>query len=436
MPGDAVYCPACGAASGALRVEPVTPAVETSSTEVALGPGRRRWPVPVAIAAVAALVLVVAVVDGGTSDPAVGPTTVPGTTTTVPARTTTAPPSTTASPATTTTTYSHSVAAPMPAAAGVVVYESTNDGDVLRIDLGTGDVQRRYVPAAQRVSGPWSVIGRQGGFVLSDGSFDEQSPLFGVLDGPDGPVVPIATWAPAENDGTIAPRAMAAAEPDEVWAWNDANTGAPITIKRIRIDGTVTAGPVTLSRYGSVFGADGPGAILLQSAGGLYRAVIDGQSVSVERVSTTIPIASSSGAFLQTECDDALQCHLAVVDRATGRSRVVPGDVIDRVVPSYDNTLSADGRWLANANFQTDPQAKLNVYDLTTGELVMQDDIMPGTYGLLGTTHSADFTADGQWLVYFNLSAGIRLWKVGSPDKPVTFNVAVTNVNMISLAPA
>jgi hypothetical protein len=436
MPADAVYCPSCGAASGALPVESMAPAVETSSAEVALGPGRRRWPIPVAVAAVALLVVVVAVVGGGTSDPAVAPTTAPGPTTTVPPGTTTVPPTTTAAPATTTTTYSRSVAAPMPAAAGVVVYESTNDGDVLRIDLGTGDVQRRYVPTAQRVSGPWSVIGRQGGFVLSDGSFDEQSPIFGVLDGPAGAVVPIAAWASVEHDGTIAPRAMAAAEPDEVWAWNDANTGEPITIKRVRIDGTVTAGPVTLSRYGSVFGADGPGAILLQGAGGLYRAVVDGPSVAVERVATTVPLASSSGAFLQVDCDDTLQCHLSVVDRTTGTARVVPGDVIDHVVPSYDNTLSADGRWLVNANFQSDPQAKLNVYDLTTGELVMQDDVMPTTYGLLGTSHSADFTGDGQWLVYFNLSAGIRLWKVGSADKPVTFNVAVTNVNMISLAPA
>ena len=141
-----------------------------------------------------------------------------------------------------------------------------------------------------------------------------------------------------------------------------------------------------------MFGADGPGAILLQGAGGLYRAVIDGSSVAVERVSSTVPLAYSGGAFLQVDCDDALQCHLAVVDRATGKARIVPGDVIDRVVPSYDNTLSADGRWLVNASYENDPQAKLNVYDLTTGELVMQDDVMPRAYGLLGTPQSAEFT--------------------------------------------
>jgi hypothetical protein len=414
----------------------VAPTVETSSAEVSLGRGRRRWPVPAAVAAVALLIVAVEMVGGGTSDPAVAPTTAPGPTTTVAPSTTSVPPSTTAAPTTSTTTYSRYAAAPLPAAAGVVVYESTNEGDVLRIDLGSGDVQRRSAPVAQRVAGPWSVIGRQGGYVLSDGSYDEQSPVYGVLDGADGAAVPIVTWSSVENYGTIAPRAMAAAEPDEVWAWNDSNSGEPVTMKRVRLDGTVTAGPVALSRYGTVFGADGPGAILLQGAGGLYRAVIDGQSVAVERVSTTIPLAYSSGAFLQVDCDDALQCHLAVVDRATGKARVVPGDVIDRVVPSYDNTLSADGRWLVNASYESDPQAKLDVYDLTTGELVMQDDVMPRAYGLLGTPQSAEFTADGQWLVYFNLSAGIRLWKVGSTDKPLTFDVPVTNSNMISLAPA
>jgi hypothetical protein len=167
-----------------------------------------------------------------------------------PTRTTTVPPSTTAAAATSTTTYSRYATPPLPAAAGVVVYESTNDGDVLRIDLATGDVQRRYAPVAPRVAGPWSVIGRQGGYVLSDGSYDERSPIYGVLDGPDGAAVPIAAWSSVDNGGTIAPRAMAAAEPDEVWAWNDASSGEPVTIKRVRLDGTVTAGPVTRLRDG------------------------------------------------------------------------------------------------------------------------------------------------------------------------------------------
>jgi hypothetical protein len=280
------------------------------------------------------------------------------------------------------------------------------------------------------------VIARKGGYILSDGSYDDRSPVYAVLDGADGPIVPIATWTTVETSASGAPRAIAASEPDEVWTWNDADQGRPTTLRRVRIDGTVTAGPVTLSRYASVVGADGPGALLVQGHDGLYRATVDGQTLDLEQVADTVPIAYSTGAFLQLACDRALQCHLVVVDRASGAVHAVPGDVIDQVVPSYDTTLSPDGRWLVHAAYENDPQPKLNVYDLTTGALVMQDDVTPTGYGLLGTSQSAEFTADGQWLVYFNLSGGIRLWKVGSPDPPVTFDVPLTNVSTVSLAPA
>ena len=282
MPGDATYCPACGAASGSLRVEPIAGEVEASSADVALGAPRRRWLAPVIIAAVVALIALAAVVGGSGDHPAASPAT-SAVATTTPA--TTAPaPSTTVVP-TTTTISSQFAAAPMPDAAGVVVYESTNDGDVLRIDLGTGAVQRRYVSVGKRVAGPWTVLARTGGFAMADGSYDDQSPIYGVLDDPSSTAVSIGTWSPAESYGTLAPRAAAAAEPDEVWVWNDVINGEPTTLKRIRIDGTLTAGPVTLSRFGTVLGEDGPGAVVLQGSTGFYRATVQGQDVQIERIS-------------------------------------------------------------------------------------------------------------------------------------------------------
>ncbi len=435
MPGDAVYCPTCGAASGALRVEPIAGEAGTTSSEVALGAPKRRWPAPAVIAAVVALIVVVAVVGRGRDEPAASPTTSAPPATTVP-ETSTTPAPTTTGPVTTTTTYSAYAVPPLPDAAGLVVYESTNEGEVLRIDLGTGTVQRRRPPLGDRaVAGPWMVLARQGGFAMADGSYDGQSPVYGVLDGPDGPATRLAEWS-KEDAGSVPPRAVGAAEPDEVWTWNDTMNGQSTAVQRVRLDGTITAGPVALPRYASVMGPDGPDALAVQSPGGFYRATIDHDQVTMERLWPRVPLAYSQGALLDLDCDGALRCHLAVVDRNTGSVQPVPGDAIDDIVPSFDHALSADGHWLANVEYDNGGNSTgLSVYDLTTGAVVMQDDTMPGNYAFFGPTQSAQFSADGRWLVYFNLSGGIRLWKVGSPDPPVTYNVPVTNVTMISLAP-
>jgi hypothetical protein len=279
-------------------------------------------------------------------------------------------------------------------------------------------------------------LARQGGFAMADGSYDDQSPIYGVADGPDTPAVPIATWSPAETYGTLAPRVAAAAEPDQVWVWNDPMYGNEATIKRVRLDGTPTAGPVTLPRFATVLGQDGPGTLALQAPGGFYRATIEGEELHIERQWPTAPVAYSAGALLALDCDDALQCQLTVVNRATGATRPVPGDVVGHVVHSYDNALSADGHWLASVDYGTSAEPKLTVFDLTTGTTALEDEIMPKSYGFLGGIQSAEFTTDGQWLVYFNIANGIRLWKVGGDGPPATFNVpGVTNVNMISVAP-
>jgi len=313
---------------------------------------------------------------------------------------------------------------------------STQEGEVYRIDLGSGDVQRRQMELEERRGGPWVVLARQGGFVMADASYDDQTPVYGVVDGADGAAVPIGDWQSVENYGSLMPRVAPAAEPDEVWVWNDSINGQAVVVKRVRLDGTVTAGPVTLPRYGTVFGADGPGAVALRSERGLYRATIIGQDVQIEPISPRVPLAYSTAALLDLECDGALQCQVVVVDRATGTVRPVPGTVTDEVVPSYDLTLSGDGRWLANVVYDGPNSPELTVYDLTTGEALIRDSVIPKSYGFLGTPQSAEFTTDGKWLVFFTIDGGIRLWPVGSAGGVVSFSVpGVMNVNTVSVAP-
>jgi hypothetical protein len=433
VPGDAVYCPSCGALTGALRIESLDGDADNSSAEVGLGGPRRRWLAPLVIAVVVGLVAVVAAV-GGRDQPAAAPTTTSSSPTTAPPATT----STLPSPTTATTSYSTFEAPPLPDAAGVVVYISTNIGEILRVDLGTGAVERRLAPNEPRRAGPWVVLGRRGGFAMADASYDDQSSIYGVLDGPDGPAVPIGDWQSTENQGSASPRAAAAAEPDEVWIWNDAVADLATIVKRVRLDGTVTAGPVTLPRYGTVLGDDGPGAVAVQSPGGFYRATIDGSTVSMERLWPRPPLVYSSGALLDLDCDDNLECHLQVVDRGTGAAHAVPGDLAGTVFPNFDSALSADGRWLATVNYDgTAGSPRLVVYDLTTGAVVLHDaGVLPTNYGTLGTPQSAEFSPDGRWLVYLDLTGDLRLWRVGSPQAAISFSVpGLENVSSASVAP-
>ena len=124
----------------------------------------------------------------------------------------------------------------------------------------------------------WCWRGR-GGYALADVSYDDQSPIFGVADGPDAAPVVLADWQTTENNGLVNPRSVAAAEPDEVWVWNDAVDDLASVVKRVRLDGTVTAGPVTLPRYATVLGDDGPGGLAVQGPSGFYHAAIDGTTV-------------------------------------------------------------------------------------------------------------------------------------------------------------
>ncbi len=435
MPGDAVYCPSCGAVTGALRVEPLETDLDAPAAEVALGAPRRRWLPAAVVAAVLALVAVVATVGGGN-----GPAAAPTTTSTASPTTTAARTTTTVARATTTTTaYATYQAAPFPEAAGVVVYISTNAGEIVRLDLGTGAVTRRLVPVEPRRAGPWMVLARRGGYALADVSYDDQSPIFGVADGPDAAPVVLGDWRTTESNGSVNPRSVAAAEPDEIWVWNDAVDDLPSVVKRVRLDGTVTAGPVTLPRYATVLGDDGPGGLAVQGPSGFYRAAIDGTTVTMQQLWPRAPLVYSSGALLDLNCDDHLDCHLEVVDRASGTARAVPDDLGGVLFPDYyDSTLSADGHWLANVTYDSGSSGpRLRVYDLTTGAIAMEDDVLPKSYGPLGSPRSAELSPDGQWLVYLDLGGDLRLWRVGSPDGPHSVPVPdLVNVSSVSVGPA
>ena len=210
---QARYCPTCGQATGAVELEPFPADRPGEPAEVTLGAPRRRVLVAVAAVGVAALIVLVTVFNGDRSPSRSVPTTVapPSTPTTV-VSSSTMP--TSASPAATTVPVAQQVA-PHAEAAGVVVYLATSQGDVVRLDVGTGTVQRRRdFDGADQHAGTWLPMGRKGGYVLQSpydpssngaggtvlGVSDDPTSTPAVLQGPSDDNPPAAySWRPAAH---------------------------------------------------------------------------------------------------------------------------------------------------------------------------------------------------------------------------------------------
>jgi hypothetical protein len=269
LDGQPRYCATCGPATGAVELDPSPADRPGEPAEVTLGAPRRRVLVAVAAVGVAALILFVTVFNGGRSPSRSAPTTVPP-----PSTPTTVVPSltmpTSASPPATTVPVAQQVA-PHAEAAGVVVYLATNQGDVVRLDFATGTVARRtnFDGADQRTA-TWLPMGREGGYVLQS-PYDQRSngagrTVLGVSDDPAS--TPAVLQGPSDDNSLGGTQLAPAAEPDEVWLWNQ-NQDLSTRVRRMRIDGVVTAGPVTLPRFAFVLGGDGPGAVALVGPGGM-----------------------------------------------------------------------------------------------------------------------------------------------------------------------
>jgi hypothetical protein len=86
----------------------------------------------------------------------------------------------------------------------------------------------------------------------------------------------------------------------------------------MRIDGAVTAGPVTLPRFAVVLGADGLGALALTwPTGGMYHAAVTGTAVNIGPVWPRAPVAYNDQSLLDLTCTGSPDCQFELVDRAS-----------------------------------------------------------------------------------------------------------------------
>jgi hypothetical protein len=395
--------------------------------------------VGVAAVGVAALIVSVLVFNGGGSPSRSAPTTVPA-----PSTPTTVVPSTTptsASPAATTVAVARDAEA-----AGVVVYVATSEGDVVRLDVGTGTLERRRDFVAGQ-NGSWLPVGRKGGYVVSStadwrgGYGGYGGTVVGVGDDPAS--TPAVLDSPSDANAFRGTQVAAAAEPDEVWLWSQ-NPDLSTTVRRMRIDGVVTAGPVTLpGSLPNVLGADGPGAVALSGTGGMYRAEVTGTTVDIEPVWPRVPVDYNDWFLLDKTCTGSQDCRLELVDRASQQSRPVSQKPLEAPLlygPPLEarldwTALSPDGAWLAQPN----DSGELALYDLLGDGPPISHPMLDGPLGPgpIGRPPPFAFSPDGRWLVFLGQSDTVELWPVGTPQPPVTITVpGLHDVTALSVAPA
>jgi hypothetical protein len=433
LDNEARYCPTCGEATGAVELEPSPACDPGEPAEVTMGAPRRRVLLTVAAVGVAALILSVAVVNGGGSPSRSAPTTVPAPS---PTTTVVVPPTTptSASLPYTTAPVAQQVA-PHPEAAGLVVYVANNRGDVVRLDVGTGTIEHRTgFDGSDQHTGPWLPVGRKGGYVVSSRFAGRGNTIVGVSD--DAASTPALLDGPSDGNSPstqVAP----AAEPDEVWLWNQ-NQDLSTTVRRMRIDGVVTAGPVTLPGFATVLGADGPGAVALSGPGGMYRAAVTGTAVDVGPAWPRVPVAYNDRSLVDLTCTGSLDCRLELVERASQQSRPVsqtpPSDLL--ASPLFATSLSPDGAWLAHITGLGDPT--LTVYDLLGDRTPSSHHILAAApLGSAYVPANLAFSPDGRWLVWLDQSDAVELWPVGTPQPPMTLTVpGLHNLTALSVAPA
>jgi hypothetical protein len=258
--------------------------------------------------------------------------------------------------------------------------------------------------------------------------------ILGVSDDPAS--TPVVLHRPSDENSPGGMQLVPAAEPDEVWLWNQ-NQDLSTTVRRMRIDGVVTAGPVTLPRLAMVLGADGPGAVALVGPGGMYRARVTGTAVDIGLVWPREPVAYNDRSLLDLTCTRSLNCRLDLVDRASRHSRPVSQKTL-AALPFFETSLSPDGAWRAQLSDPSKPT--MTVYDLLgDGTPISHEIVAPARFVGFGSSAPVPFafSPDGRWLVLLDPSDAVELWPVGRPQPPVRITVpGLHGLTALSVAPA
>jgi hypothetical protein len=281
----------------------------------------------------------------------------------------------------------------LPTKSATALYGETPQQQLVRVDLDTGAVTIRNVPLGQ--DNPVQVIPRGDKIVVTSSA----SPML---------VLNADLTGPAKEIDLDSGTQIYAGPGDDLWAVHDQgdDPSAPErTFQRVHVDGT-PAGPLLALPPGSVTGADDAGRLQVYSYVAAYTAVLDPNTGQPTRLAAGSPVGMNAKLIVDISCDAHLVCQWRVTDRASGATRVLPGQVSNEVLTSGGGgSVSADGRWLA---YLLSPGDVL-VIDLDTGqERRFSEARLTAYWGLLPT-----WSADSKWLFWAG-GDNTYVWSAGA----------------------
>jgi hypothetical protein len=205
------------------------------------------------------------------------------------------------------------------------------------------------------------------------------------------------------NDG----QALPGPGPGQVWVWN----GGQNPTKMVLVDFAGRPVGVTISAEGEPT-SDGAGYLMTYLSGGVY----DARPGSLRRITSGELLAIGRTRWLTEECDDQHRCTLDVIDRSTGRHRVL-GPTSDRNDPP--GVISPDGTTAALLRSDNQSQtAVLHLFDLESGadrstRIVMsRDEVYEGP--------PAVWTPDSRWLIVVDATGRIVAVDRGGHPRTLT----------------
>jgi hypothetical protein len=237
---------------------------------------------------------------------------------------TTRPAPSTTRPRTTTTTgppmVVEELGGPMlPSPTGIQLVGLTVQGDLLDIDLDTGQMTTTDIPGGAYAGMATILAGESWTFVQRW----DMNVSFVVPRGQ-----PPADTAPPPE---LASGAYRGPEPDTVWVPHyELNTGVIQGLNLFRLDGEPLGRSIDMHGWYPMQ-SDLAGGVIVQAGGGVYTV----SEAGATRVSDGELVGVGAHHFLVRSCDEVLACGLFVVDRLSGARRQVPVIQVDGLAQYY-----------------------------------------------------------------------------------------------------
>jgi hypothetical protein len=214
-------------------------------------------------------------------------------------------------------------------------------GELVRIQLAKGRLTSTSIPALLS-TGPVSFL------------VQPERVIIRPLDLVPGYVVP--DGHPADQLSGVLSRggpAFPGPKPGQVWV--ETGTGDLAAMTLVGSDGGATGVTIPIPS-GSYVTSDGAGCPLFTGTDGAYDARPNG----LYRITTGTVLALGPTRWLTVECDDQDRCENVVIDRGSGKRRILRGPVLH--LTPHAGVISPDGSTAAVAG-----QATLHLLDLKRG---------------------------------------------------------------------